>query len=112
MVGGMDPNAPDTDEYRVLATWGLPQGPSLSGALVPADGVAPSVPGFGTTVHRLELEALWPEGGDPAAWLGLGDEADRERLALLCERLVLELGAPRMSRHVFAPADAESWLIS
>jgi hypothetical protein len=54
----------------------------------------------------------WPQGGEPAGWTGLGDDVPRERAALLCDRLVVELGAPRMSRDVFAPADAERWLIS
>ena len=108
----MDPEAPSAHEYRVLATWGLPEENPLRGALVPAAEVEPSLPAVGTSVHRLALEAIWPPDGKPAAWLGLGDDPDRARLALLCERLVVELRAPRMSRDVFAPADAERWLIS
>jgi hypothetical protein len=72
----------------------------------------PSLPGLGTTVHRLGLDAIWPHAGEPAEWLGLGDEPHRDRVALLCERLVVELAAPRMSRDVFAPGDADRWLIS
>ena len=112
MVDAMDPEAPSAHEYRVLATWGLPEENPLRGALVPAAEVEPSLPAVGTSVHRLALEAIWPPDGKPAAWLGLGDDPDRARLALLCERLVVELRAPRMSRDVFAPADAERWLIS
>jgi hypothetical protein len=112
MVDAMDPATPSADEYRILATWALPQEDPLRNALVPATDVVWWLPDFGTTLHRLALKELWPEGCDPAAWLGLGADSDRERVALLCERLVVELGAPRMSRDVFAPADAERWLIS
>jgi hypothetical protein len=35
-VDGMDPQVPSAYEYRLLATWGLPEDATLHGALVPA----------------------------------------------------------------------------
>jgi len=107
--------------FRIFSNHTVPDDPKLSRALLPADpDPGPFFPGLNTQRLRFDTEILWQSGWDggsrqpnPFSFLMQGVRAvEREDLNWLCERLVIEVGGPSLSRKEGQPSPAEVLLLS
>ncbi|MHB1787513.1 MAG: ATP-binding protein [Acidimicrobiales bacterium] len=111
--------------FRIVLRDTLPVDDALTAVLVPADpDPGPFVAGMQTRRLRFDIARLWPLGlGQAAAgvrsgpsrfaFLRSGPKAvERADLAWLCERLVVEVEAPRSSGIMLEPGPAERILLT
>jgi hypothetical protein len=106
--------------FRVLLRDQVPIDPDLIAVLRPmATDPGPFLPAMRTTRLRFDARALWQQrSGDtdlprPLAFLFSGDTPlSYSDLEWCCERLVVELGAPRASLDLTEPDVAEQLLLT
>ena len=109
--------------FRVVMRDTQPADETLAAALVPASpDPGPFVAGMVTKRLRFKTDVVWPANGrsasptvagDAFAFLRSGDtRVERADLEWLCDHLVIEVGAPAMSRDLTAPGPAERLLLS
>ncbi len=92
-------NSNPADAYRLLTTYGLPDD-SLVSSIKEDGSASPLLPGLRTRLFRLDIERIWP-AGQPPSWPYV-DRVGRERLALFCERFVIEIRCPQSSADLRA----------
>lgn len=111
--------------FRIVLRDTRPVDEALTAVLVPADpDPGPFVAGMQTRRLRFDIARLWPLGPGQAAagvrsgrsrfaFLRSGPKAvERADLAWLCERLVVEVEAPRSSGIMLEPGPAERILLT
>ena len=111
--------------FRIVLRDTRPVDDALTAVLVPADpDPGPFVAGMQTRRLRFDIARLWPLGPGQAAagvrsgrsrfaFLRSGPKAvERADLAWLCERLVVEVEAPRSSGIMLEPGPAERILLT
>lgn len=106
--------------FRVVLRDQLPTDPRLTAVLVPlTSDPGPYLGAMRSTRLGFDAAALWQQnGGDaneprPFAFLFVGDSAlSCSDLEWCCDRLVLELGAPRASLDLTEPDTAEQLLLT
>jgi hypothetical protein len=111
--------------FRVVLRDTWPEDEALTGVLVAANpDPGPFVAGTQTQRLRIDIDRLWPPDPAPAttaarparsrfAFLCSGAKAvDQADLAWLCERLVIEVEAPKSSGIMVAPGPAERILLT
>lgn len=106
-------NSP-ADEYRICSTWKESTDPEVSCLLVPAAS-AGSFEGWSSSCFRLNVEKLWPSGGE-FIWRFRRREAgfksfSRDHLLSFSERLIIELNCPQISLDWEKPGDLEQLLL-
>ncbi|MFD9725538.1 AAA family ATPase [Streptomyces sp. NPDC059072] len=107
--------------FRVILRDARPVEDVLAGVLVPAGpDQGPFVAGMSTLRLRFDVDRLWPliptagkAASSPFDFLRSGAKAvDRADLAWMCERLIIEVEAPRSSGSLVEPGDAEQILLT
>lgn len=101
-------------QFRVVMRGGPPADAKLAAALTAASpDPGPFLAGMATTRLRFDIDVLWPEAGhadpnaatDAFAFLRTG-KVNRADLVWLCDRMVIEIGAPAMSMDLSRPGPA------
>ena len=107
-------------QFRVVMRGGPPADAKLAAALTAASpDPGPFLAGMATTRLRFDIDVLWPEAGhadpnaatDAFAFLRTG-KVNRADLVWLCDRMVIEIGAPAMSMDLSQPGPAERLLLN
>ena len=107
----------NADEYRLSATWQPPgQTDQLTGLLVSSNDSG-TFAGFTTRTFRLDVNAVWPQGGQPVFTpLQKAPEGtrvlSREEFVRFCERFVIEVSLPPASLDLNAPGSLERLLLA
>jgi hypothetical protein len=111
-------------QFRVVMRDAPPTDAKLAAALMTTSpDPGPFLAGMGTTRLRFNVDVLWPTGGQAVLAGAAGDDAfgflragesqvDRTNLEWLCDRLVVEVGAPAMTMDLRAPGQAERLLLN
>lgn len=105
------------DEYRLSATWQPPcSTDQLTGLLVSSFDLG-TFAGFTTRTFRLEVNAVWPQGGQPVFTplqkTPKGTRIlSREEFVRFCERFVIEVSLPPASLDLNAPGSLERLLLA
>jgi hypothetical protein len=90
------------DEYRICSTWSTPVDEDVA-KLLKLCVAEPSFEGHPTKLFRLNVDAIWPDGGD-FIWKLRGEKPfRREDLVSICERLFIELECPQITLDFAAP---------
>jgi hypothetical protein len=112
LIASADSDGMAADSYRVAATWGPPNDERITSLLEPGTGGA-DLPRVGKHLFRFNADRLWPVDAAVPILKPLRDAGvTREKLALFCEKFVIELGCPNASLDLKAPGDLERELIS
>lgn len=101
-------DATPADEYRLVVTFDSPD-EELLPYLRPAPAREPFLPGLTTQQFVLDVDVVWPEGGDPN-WRPLR-EMDRTTFVLFASKFVIETGCPVASGDLGSPGPLESALL-
>ena len=103
-------------EHRLCATWKKPeQGDALWDFLVTEDA-PPTFAGSAPALYRLSIDKLWPEDGKPA-WDVLEkyylpeSKYGRDAVAEFCEKFLIEIELPTISRELSSPGPFENFLL-
>lgn len=94
--------SPNTaDEYRICTTWSEATDEDLVSVMQPCTNTDASFDGWTTTLYKLNIDKLWPQGGKLVWKLAKRKkqlpDMKRADLESLCERLVIELNCPQIS---------------
>lgn len=105
------------DEYRLSATWQPPASTDPLASLLVSSTDSGTFAGFGTRTFRLDVNAVWPQCGQPVftplQQTPEGTRAlSREEIVRFCERFVIEVSLPPASLDLNAPGPLERLLLT
>lgn len=107
-VGSMVSDGTPADEYRLVVTFDSPN-EKLIPYLRPAPERGPLLPGLSTQQLVIDVDAVWPEDGDPR-WRPM-DGIDRATFARFASKFVIETGCPVASGDLSSPGPLEFALL-
>jgi hypothetical protein len=107
-VASMANDATLADEYRLVVTFDSPD-ETLLPYLRPAPQRGPLLPGLSTQQFVLDVDAVWPDGGDPS-WRPL-HEMDRATFVRFAGKFVIETSCPLASGDLSSPGPLEFALL-
>lgn len=97
------------DEYRICTTWASPTDATVSQLLLPIETQS-SFGRFDTRCFTLNVETIWPEGGELKWNLRGGRDFTRDQLLSVATRLIVELECPQITLDVISPGPLQELL--
>lgn len=98
------------EEYRLCATWRVPDDTEFLSLLEPAD-VPGLVDGWPSRRYRFRGDRVWPAGGGPI-WRDRMDGLSREQVLSFCTRFIIELELPAASESLMDPGPFERAILA